>query len=104
MKHELKIISLHDGMAECSCKGWSLAHTGETTREDIRREFIKHYKPKAPYQPKTGARCNCKPGVIRDNCGSCEGTGWIIDFAAIRARHHENCPGCVNCGRGTSNR
>ena len=36
--------------------------------------------------PKTGARCSCKPGVQRDNCGACEGTGWIIDFAQIRAR------------------
>ncbi len=39
-----------------------------------------------PYQPKTGARCSCKRGVQRDNCPACEGTGWVIDFAAIRAR------------------
>jgi hypothetical protein len=39
-----------------------------------------------PYQPKTGARCSCKPGIARDNCPACEGTGWRIDFAAIRAR------------------
>ncbi len=38
-------------------------------------------------QPKTGARCTCKRGVHRDNCPNCEGTGWVIDFAAIRARH-----------------
>lgn len=37
-----------------------------------------------PYQPKTGARCTCKPGVERDNCAACEGTGHCIDFAAIR--------------------
>lgn len=36
------------------------------------------------YQPKTGARCGCRPGVQRDNCPACEGTGWRIDFAAIR--------------------
>jgi hypothetical protein len=41
---------------------------------------------KAPYQPKTGAKCGCKPGIQRDNCPSCEGTGMLIDFAAIRAR------------------
>ena len=41
---------------------------------------------KREYQPKTGARCTCRPGVERDNCGRCEGTGWVIDFAAIRAR------------------
>ena len=38
------------------------------------------------YQPKTGQRCSCKRGVYRDNCPQCEGTGWVIDFAAIRAR------------------
>lgn len=39
-----------------------------------------------PYQPKTGQRCHCRPGVWRDNCPQCEGTGWVIDFAAIRAQ------------------
>ena len=37
------------------------------------------------YQPKTGAACGCRPGVERDNCSRCEGTGQVIDFAAIRA-------------------
>lgn len=40
----------------------------------------------AAYQPKTGERCSCRPGVERDNCPSCEGTGWRIDFRAIRER------------------
>lgn len=40
-----------------------------------------------PYQPKTGQKCHCKPGIHRDNCPDCEGTGWRIDFAAIRARN-----------------
>lgn len=35
--------------------------------------------------PKTGARCGCKPGAQRDNCPTCEGSGMVIDFAAIRA-------------------
>ncbi len=39
------------------------------------------------YQPKTGERCYCKPGVARDNCPHCEGTGWRIDFRAIRERN-----------------
>lgn len=39
-----------------------------------------------PYQPKTGLPCHCKPGMERDNCPQCEGTGMQIDFAAIRAR------------------
>ena len=38
------------------------------------------------YQPKTGAACSCRPGLQRDNCPSCEGTGQRIDFAAIRSR------------------
>lgn len=37
------------------------------------------------YQPKTGQPCDCKRGLERDNCPQCEGTGWRIDFAAIRA-------------------
>jgi hypothetical protein len=41
------------------------------------------------YQPKTGARCGCKPGIERDNCPNCEGTGQVIDFAAIRASRSE---------------
>ena len=36
------------------------------------------------HQPKTGAACGCKRGVIRDNCPNCEGTGRVIDFPAIR--------------------
>lgn len=42
-------------------------------------------KRRNAYQPKTGERCSCKPGVQRDNCPMCEGTGWRIDFAAVRA-------------------
>ena len=38
------------------------------------------------YQPKTGERCSCQPGIDRDNCVACEGTGQRIDFAAIRRR------------------
>jgi len=44
----------------------------------------------APYQPKTGQRCSCKPGIYRDNCPQCEGTGWIVDFRAIRNRNQNN--------------
>ena len=35
-------------------------------------------------QPRTGAACACKRGIQRDNCPQCEGTGMVIDFAAIR--------------------
>lgn len=27
------------------------------------RQWIAYFKPSAPYQPKTGARCSCRPGV-----------------------------------------
>lgn len=48
------------------------------------------------YQPKTGARCTCKRGIARDNCPTCEGTGMVIDFAAIHARKPKPrvCKGC----------
>ena len=36
------------------------------------------------YQPKTGERCHCRPGMERDNCPDCEGTSWKIDFKKIR--------------------
>jgi hypothetical protein len=38
------------------------------------------------YTPRTGEKCTCKPGIERDNCPRCEGSGWVIDFAAIHAR------------------
>jgi len=39
-----------------------------------------------PYQPKTGEKCHCRRGIQRDNCPDCEGTGWRINFRAIRER------------------
>ncbi|MBM4319951.1 MAG: hypothetical protein FJ125_08305 [Deltaproteobacteria bacterium] len=33
----------------------------------------------------TGASCTCKRGQERDNCPRCEGSGRVIDFAAMRA-------------------
>ena len=36
------------------------------------------------YAPKTGRPCNCTPGVVRDNCSACEGSGYRIDFSLIR--------------------
>src|SRR5437870_5592057 len=53
---------------------------------DASDAFLATPPAKAEYQPKTGAKCTCKPGVQRDNCPACEGTGMVIDFAAIRAR------------------
>lgn len=42
------------------------------------------------YSPKTGAKCTCRPGVQRDNCPRCEGSGWVIDFKKIHERRKEN--------------
>lgn len=42
------------------------------------------------YTPRTGARCSCRPGVQRDNCPRCEGTGWVIDFKKIHERREKN--------------
>lgn len=36
------------------------------------------------YQPRKGVKCSCRRGIERDNCPACEGTGWAIDFAAVR--------------------
>lgn len=48
--------------------------------------------PMSENQPTTGARCGCKPGIQRDNCANCEGTGWVIDFAKIRNRQRGPSP------------
>jgi len=55
---------------------------GDTYHEVDDRGIV---SPSTQYQPKTGQPCHCKQGVQRDNCPACEGTGWRIDFAAIRA-------------------
>lgn len=48
---------------------------------------MKRYGRNPAYRPTTGQKCSCRPGVWRDNCPACEGTGRSIDFAAIeRAR------------------
>ncbi len=39
------------------------------------------------YQPKTGEPCSCRPGMERDNCPSCEGTGQKVDFKKIREQN-----------------
>ena len=41
-EHELKIVSLHDGMAECSAGDWHFSHTGPITKQQIEKEFEKH--------------------------------------------------------------
>lgn len=42
--HLLKIVSLHDAMADCSCGGWHYAYAGQKTRQEIRSEWRKHIR------------------------------------------------------------
>ena len=44
-----------------------------------------------PRMPTTG-RCYCRPGVARDNCSNCEGTGIAIDWAEFHRRKREPRP------------
>jgi hypothetical protein len=42
MEHELKILSLHDAQAWCSCGKWAYIRTGPATREQIKLEHATH--------------------------------------------------------------
>lgn len=69
----------------------SEAHEECHDNEEFRRENAcdlaeSEVNTHKPYQPKTGEKCHCKRGIERDNCPNCEGTGWRIDFRAIRER------------------
>lgn len=74
---KLREGSIHIGKPELK-PGQTLSVIDDGTRYAITEA--------TPYQPKTGQKCGCKPGQQRDNCPTCEGTGWVVDFAAIRAR------------------
>ena len=54
--------------------------------DPFRREedYAKTFFIEIEHQPKTGAKCSCRPGQDRDNCPACEGTGMRIDFKRIR--------------------
>ena len=47
-------------------------------------------KQSVGWSPRTGQQCGCRPGIYRDNCPACEGTGWMIDFRAIHERRKAN--------------
>lgn len=59
------------------------AHRSTTNKTggDTRKTSNAHMKKNTT----KGTPCHCKPGQQRDNCPDCEGTGYRIDFAAIRA-------------------
>ena len=58
------------------------------------------YWGEADYQPKTGEKCHCKPGVHRDNCPDCEGTGKKIDFKKIRQASKDKAAGIQSFAEG----
>ena len=69
----------------------------EVTQVDavIQDDITKGLGKEAEYQPKTGEPCSCKPGMERDNCPSCEGTGQKVDFKKIRETNKEaHCGHC----------
>lgn len=41
--HKLKILSLHDAQAICTCGHWSITCTGERTKEYLQEEFNKYH-------------------------------------------------------------
>lgn len=58
----------------------------EVTKEPLPVNKEASLGTSAEYQPKTGEPCFCRPGVARDNCPSCEGTGMKIDFKKIHEK------------------
>lgn len=45
----------------------------------------------SPAMPTRGP-CSCRPGIQRDNCATCEGTGRAIDWAAFHRNRRANPP------------
>lgn len=80
--------ALNDGV-DCAVRSQQMseaaANRWDQDRAVKRVQGLLRSKRSTDYQPKTGERCHCKPGIYRDNCPDCEGTGWRINFAAIRA-------------------
>ena len=80
-----------------ACNGPNFADGEEDTRtDDVLKKVNKLLGNVREYQPKTGAKCGCRRGIQRDNCANCEGTGQVVDFAAIRAQRDRIVPVFVN--------
>jgi len=82
-----KMANTKDPMGECDQRDEAISEEqgGGGIPQTSRERDIQH-RAKKEYQPKTGAKCSCKPGEQRDNCGTCEGTGMVIDFKKIREK------------------
>ncbi len=66
------------------CNGDHDMERHETLTDQLLARVNKLLGNTREYQPKTGAKCGCKQGLVRDNCPTCEGTGQVVDFRAIR--------------------
>ena len=77
IKHELKIVSLHDAQAECSC-GWNMTCTGEMTKEEIEASYETHIGEGPEVQDEDR---NHVAHMIQENCR--EGTFVGEDGAKI---------------------
>lgn len=87
--HSLNSDKNHRAAAIALCRkmGWSgtLAQGGlGNTEVFVFTDYEGDVFKVVDTQPKTGEVCHCRPGVHRDNCPDCEGTGLRIDFKAIR--------------------
>lgn len=91
-RHARQLSRLHDAITEDVRERFAYQDALDDQaafmdHSDALEEITKQREAAKPeYQPKTGKPCGCNRGVQRDNCPNCEGTGQVIDFAAIRAR------------------
>ena len=53
--------------------------------------------------PMTGTACHCKPGLHRDNCPDCEGTGRRIDWKEYHRRKTDARPDPIDHGSNCAN-
>jgi hypothetical protein len=68
----------------CNGPEWDSEEAEESAYNAVLTNVNKLLGNVREYQPKKGGKCSCRPGQQRDNCPACEGTGMLIDFAAIR--------------------
>ena len=90
MEHSLIIKSLHDGMAECSCGGWSMSFTGPTLKAEMQREHIRHVRGISGQW-----KCYAKPASLNgQECGHQNEKGIPIYIFGERILCCEKC-GCT---------
>ncbi len=105
--HTLKIISLHDAQATCSCGGWNYSATGNKTRLEIADEWQKHAigKDAAPYGHALTARIEAIRTLaelwpawteFEANCFSLSAHREYYEHSySHRRRDPDNCAACA---------